>query len=308
MSYEAFTEKMALDLCTRIGVADKPDTVERVLKFIQGRYTKDIWQGAPSDPVYEEVMQGLASKLKPMMAALNAINNPESKSVIKSIADYSKMQDYVFVRVKCYRAEKEKLDNHGVFTMVGDIALTLYVYMTDSKFTGGRTLSSSLVTPQFIELWGVDREALWARAWENTVAMNPARLVPFEEIINFKFDSSNLKYDFMSTLGDYKFKKSLMNIYALTDATQTNGATALFYPGVCARVAELLGEDFYCIPHSIEDVVIHPVSTVKDSFVRRTAVQETKNPLNRGALQLSRRAFRYSAAEDRLIVLPPYHK
>jgi hypothetical protein len=110
-------------------------------------------------------------------------------------------------------------------------------------------------------------------------------------------------------VGDYQFKKSILNTYVLTCAQTTNGATAIFYPRVCKRIAELLGEDYYCVPSSIAEVVLHPVSTISETNIRRQAsetVRDNSMVIGNRAMVLTGRAYRYRRETDSLEILKPY--
>lgn len=55
----------------------------------------------------------------------------------------------------------------------------------------------------------------------------------------------------------------------LTTTKKTNGAIALFYPGVKEKLAELFGESYYVAFTSINDVRIHHKDTISPLSVLR---------------------------------------
>lgn len=48
----------------------------------------------------------------------------------------------------------------------------------------------------------------------------------------------------------------------LSTTIRTNGAVALFLPGVADRIAQLMNSDFYAVFTSVHEVMIHCVHTV----------------------------------------------
>ena len=60
----------------------------------------------------------------------------------------------------------------------------------------------------------------------------------------------------MNLLCDYKLKKDVLG-NCLSTTIRTNGAVAIFLPGVAERIGQLMGGGFYMVFTSIHEVMIH---------------------------------------------------
>lgn len=60
----------------------------------------------------------------------------------------------------------------------------------------------------------------------------------------------------MNLMCDYKIKKDALG-NCLSTTIRTNGAVAIFLPGVAERIGQLMGCGFYMVFTSIHEVMIH---------------------------------------------------
>jgi hypothetical protein len=223
----------------------------------------------------------------------------EAEQVADGFGDYSAMKEFLFLRAVNYRRNRKSLETqHCIYQRFGDIAVTMYLLSAEHS----DAMMSVKVGESIYKQWGKSTEELWNRAMSNTVALYPPRLYTLEQVMTNK---DNDLCNFMDPMINFSLPQTAYQSYTLTDSRRANGATVLFYPGVCARLVQLLGDDFYAIPHNIADAVIHTVSTISAKDVRKTAANELKNPYNPPETALSGLAFRYYSAVDRLSALQP---
>ena len=84
----------------------------------------------------------------------------------------------------------------------------------------------------------------------------------------------------MNLLSDYPLRKGVMG-NCLSTTKRTNGAAAVFLPGVAERIAALLEDSFYMVFTSIHEVMIHRASCVDPEDLRLVladTVRETTPP------------------------------
>ncbi|MEI3413498.1 MAG: DUF5688 family protein [Blautia sp.] len=87
--------------------------------------------------------------------------------------------------------------------------------------------------------------------------MSPPRIFMWEKLFyNPDYDGEN----FMSPDHELVMEKNSIGI-CLSTARRTNGAIAIFLPGVARRLAELLEGDYFIVFTSIHEVMIHSVGT-----------------------------------------------
>ena len=79
----------------------------------------------------------------------------------------------------------------------------------------------------------------------------------------------------MDLVKEYPFNKGPAG-NCLSTSKKTNGAAAIFYPGVADRIAELLDDNFFLVFTSIHEVMIHAEGSADLEFLRhalRTTVK-----------------------------------
>ena len=81
----------------------------------------------------------------------------------------------------------------------------------------------------------------------------------------------------MNLLSDFQLKKDAIG-NCLSTVTRTNGAVAVFLPGVANRIGELLHGGFYMVFTSIHEVMIHSDVTANPDDLKevlRETVEDT---------------------------------
>src|SRR5699024_11020258 len=107
--------------------------------------------------------------------------------------------------------------------------------------------------------------------------LSPPRIYQWEKML---FSESYEGDNFMNLLSDYPLRKGVMG-NCLSTTKRTNGAAAIFLPGVAERIAALLEDSFYMVFTSIHEVMIHRASCVDPEDLRLVladTVRETTPP------------------------------
>lgn len=144
------------------------------------------------------------------------------------------------------------------------------------------------VTNQYMELWGVDEEALFAAAKENTPRLLPVCLRPMRELLQGV------------TPGE-EMKAIREEIYVLTNNRGYLGAAAMLYEGVLRGFSHRMEADVYILPSSIHEVILLPVCGQK-----KECLQEMVGEINRREALcidiLSDSVYQYVRASDEIIL------
>ena len=98
---------------------------------------------------------------------------------------------------------------------------------------------------------GIDPDALFEKAVENTEKMQPAVFANMEEILFAPDPEPNL-------LKENPHADPESQLLVLTNRLSYHGATALFYPDTREEIGDILGQNFYVLPSSIHEVLIIP--------------------------------------------------
>lgn len=91
-------------------------------------------------------------------------------------------------------------------------------------------------------------------------------------ICNMDYEGEN----FMNLLFDEPLKKSAIG-NCLSTATRTNGAVAVFLPGVAQRLSDLLDGGFYMVFTSIHEVMIHSEKTADPKDLKRVLADTVRD-------------------------------
>ena len=163
----------------------------------------------------------------------------------RASAVYEDIRDQLILRPLNYRLHREDLEGH-VYRRVGDFVLALYQLLGDAN----KTLTTSKIKKSELERWGMadQVEKIMQDALENTARLFPPCVCDqrTQKEVNF------LTGDF--TRKDITHENS--NMILLSTMKTTNGAVALFYPGVIEKMMKIMGGSFVAVFMNINDVMI----------------------------------------------------
>lgn len=120
---------------------------------------------------------------------------------------------------------------------------------------------STKVLKSMVKKWDKNEDDIFDEAIANTYRMTPPRIYKWEEMI---FNREYTGDSFMESCDEDVISKDAMG-NCLSTTIKTNGAVAVFLPGVAEHLAELLNSDFYMVFTSIHEVMIHSVKSGVDS-------------------------------------------
>lgn len=239
-------------------------------------------------------------------AKLNAIINYISNDVLhaknnniydktKTLIDYDTAKSRLFVRLLNCDRNSDILKN-VVHKTLGDIALTVYAILDDNR----KDLISTKVLKTMVEKWGKNEDDIFNEAIANTYRMTPPRIYKWEEMI---FNREYTGDSFMESCDEDVISKDAMG-NCLSTTIKTNGAVAVFLPGVAEHLAELLNSDFYMAFTSIHEVMIHnakkvdpeDLKSVLTDTIRETVPEE--DYLTSRIYKYNRRTHKFECVTD----------
>lgn len=276
--YENFVEQLRRELLDATGYSEEriyykekeeypPTADDRLIlkqSEINGKaeicalYTKELYEAYRNGRPMEEIV-------KAVLVRLQRISQSGILQKARDMDDYEKMKDNLFVRLLnrvMYDAELEDV----IYRELGDLAMVLYVCMGEVD----GCITSMKVKNYMVEEWGIDREEIFNHALLNTYFLTPPRIYCWEKLI---FDSSYAGDNFMNLLSDYSIRTDALG-NCLSTTKRTNGAVAVFLPGVAGRIAELMDDSFYIVFTSVHEAMLHSVSST-DPETLRQVLKET---------------------------------
>lgn len=219
--------------------------------------------------LYEEYRRGLGMDMivKDVVKRLQGISRTDIIEKAKIISDYDKIKNYLFIRL--INKNKYEADlRDSVYRTIGDIAMVLYVRMGERE---GYT-SSMKVKQHMLEKWDMDRDEVFEAALLNTYFISPPRIYCWEKML---FDTHYEGENFMNLLSDYPIRRGAVG-NCLSTVKRTNGAVAVFLPGVASRLADLMQGNLYLVFTSIHEVMIHNEKTADPEDLRHVLIDTIK--------------------------------
>ena len=167
----------------------------------------------------------------------------QMSSVVNNISDYNFVKNLLCVAV-CSEAGRDILENtpHIMEEDIPIIARIVVSSMNDET-------ASIVVSDQLLSNWNIDKETLFADAFENTAKMNPPHLVSMSDMLREMMGA-----DFPEGMDDVFGPK----MYVFINDTKVNGAASIFIPGVMDKMAEEIGGDYVIIPSSTHELILVP--------------------------------------------------
>lgn len=238
------------------------------------------------DEVYKAYHEG---------AKLNAIVNYISNDVLhaknyniydktKTLIDYDTAKSRLFVRLLNCDRNSDILKN-VVHKTLGDIALTVCAIVDDNR----EDLISTKILKFMVKKWGKTETDIFNEALENTYRATPPRIYKLEEMI---FNREYTGDSFMESCDEDVISKDAMG-NGLSTTIKTNGAVAVFLPGVAERLAELLNSDFYMVFISIHEVMIHNAKKV-DPEDLKLVLRDTLREVTPSSDYLTEKIYKYN--------------
>ncbi|MCM1099886.1 MAG: DUF5688 family protein [Clostridium sp.] len=205
--------------------------------------------------------------------------------------------DRVIMRPLNYERNREELRD-SVYWRFGEIALVLHVPLRES----GEEHMTMKLSRRTAQQWNVSSGILLMNAILTTCRDMPPRLYGGGDLSRFACtDRGRFMPGESRGPEEPRFENGEEGRqgYRLTNVGRTNGAIALFYPGVQERLAVLLRGDYYVGFINAHEAVVHPVrykvlGEMKAAVLRANVLCDRRE-------MLTSRVYRYCSAQKRLV-------
>ena len=176
---------------------------------------------------------------------------------IRMLDDYERVKEDLYIRIVSTNKKVTVLER-GIYRKIGDIILGVYLRINEDD---GK-LYTTLIDNTYLDKWELSKEDVLEQAMDNTVKMAPPR---FYDGMQLKLSILTGRYggipitEFSPTENERRY-----GCFLSTDK-KTNGATAVFYPGVARMICLAYGtQAIYIVPTSIHEVAIHDSRYTED--------------------------------------------
>lgn len=197
---------------------------------------------------------------------------------ISFFEDFSKIKDNIFCKLISKEKNEALLDNVPYVDFL-DMAIVFYYMLDNTKedFLKNDTdiTASILIYNNHLELWNVDKKAVYECASYNTplsfrATLDDMEVVIREMIIN-KIKDNNEDMSDEEISEEYNNSPLCKDIgsmrgkmYVLSNESRRYGATSLLYEDVLQGFANMIEGDFYILPSSIHEVILVPHNSAYD--------------------------------------------
>lgn len=260
--YDEFVEELRQTLLERLGLTEKQIYFEeqdeegmtpngdRLFVECNASVTGKEVCGIHTEELFEDYEDGVSLEqiANTVESEIRKLKDAGFFEKTKNLNNYEKIKKDLFIRLLNVKRHKREL-SRAVYRRIGDIALVLYMQV--GSMNG--CISSMKIRRENLNEWEVDENAVFEAALVNTYFISPPRIFFWEKLIY------NPEYDgecFMDLNHEFYLKRDSIG-NCLSTARRTNGAVAVFLPGVAQRLANLMNADFYMVFTSIHEVMIH---------------------------------------------------
>lgn len=209
-------------------------------------YIRELYENYRNGKPMEEIIADIMEHMK-------GLGESEVLKKAQAIENYDRIKKDLFIRLINKDRNQPELSD-AVYREMGDIALVLCACM--GEISGCTT--SMKIKKYIVDKWQKDEDTVFREALVNTYFMSPPRIYCWEKVF---FQESYDGENFMNLLCDFPIRTDAVG-NCLSTTKRTNGAVAVFYPGVAERLAALLKDSFYMVFTSIHEVMIHSVESV----------------------------------------------
>lgn len=221
--------------------------------------------------LYEEYQNGTDVKemVQEAIEDINKMKNAGFFEKAMNLSDYEKVKKDLFIRLLNVKIHEEDLQN-AIYRTVGDIALVLYMQIGEAD----HCITSIKIKTDVLNRWNRNQDQIFEDALLNTYFISPPRIYFWEKLLfNPDYEGEN----FMDLLsGHQEIKKDNIG-NCLSTTKRTNGAVAIFLPGVMQRLSTLLGGSLYMVFTSIHEVMVHNDRFVEPEELRKVLKDTIKD-------------------------------
>lgn len=203
----------------------------------------------------------------------------------KELMDYDTAKSRLFVRLINYDRNADILRD-VVHKTLGDIVFTVYAIVDENEFG----IVSTKVLKSMVKKWDKNEDDIFNEAIKNTYYLTPPRIYKWEGVL---CDESYAGESFMNDEDICDLDKSFSG-NTLSTTRKTNGAIAVFLPGVAEKISELLDSDFYMVFTSIHEVMIHSTGSGVDPKDLKLVLRDTLRKVTPSSDYLTEKIYKYN--------------
>ena len=209
--------------------------------------------------LFENYGQQTENNLASVMEEVaSVIQHTPGKFDIGRVMDYDRVKKNLFMKLSAAEKNADILD-HAPHIIKEDLAITFHI-MLDQSEAGAAT---TMIKDQMLEAYGVDLQQLYQDALHNSPVIAPAQIENMGEVLG-RMMLEDMKAAGAPAEVIQEMEKDMQEtsrdnpMTVITNDRSTDGAAAIFYPGVMDQVGERLNGDYFILPSSVHEILVVP--------------------------------------------------
>jgi len=163
-------------------------------------------------------------------------------------SDYDKVKESLVLQVVNKDKNASLLETLPHKDLENTDLTVIYKVLLETQDDGSATIS---VNNDHIGHWGIDGNALYKTALENTERLCPVQITSMHDIILELVEGKNKS---QKELSDFVIEP--YNQYVLSNEKRINGATVMLYPDILQQLAKNSDGNLFILPSSIHEVLL----------------------------------------------------
>ena len=209
--------------------------------------------------LFENYGQQTENNLASVMEELTSvIQHTPGKFDIGRVMDYDRVKKNLFMKLSAADKNADVLE-HTPHITKEDLALTFHIMLDQ----GEKGTATTMITDKMMDAYGVDLEKLYQDALHNSPVIAPAQIENMGEVLE-RMMLEDMKAAGAPAEVIQEMEKDLQEtsrdnpMTVITNDRSTDGAAAIFYPGVMDQVGERLNGDYFILPSSVHEILVVP--------------------------------------------------
>ena len=209
--------------------------------------------------LFENYGQQTENNLASVMEEVTSvIQHTPGKFDIGRVMDYDRVKKNLFMKLSAADKNADVLE-HTPHITKEDLALTFHIMLDQ----GEKGTATTMITDKMMDAYGVDLEKLYQDALHNSPVIAPAQIENMGEVLE-RMMLEDMKAAGAPAEVIQEMEKDLQEtsrdnpMTVITNDRSTDGAAAIFYPGVMDQVGERLNGDYFILPSSVHEILVVP--------------------------------------------------
>lgn len=209
---------------------------------------------------------------------------PLPENNINALLDFENVKDKIVYKLVNYE-QNEALLKDIPYVPYLDLAIVFYLLLDINQ----NSVASMMIYNEALAMWGIDLETLYSYAKENTPKLLPVSIQSMTSVMN-EIDPELVPEDFDA------------GMLILSNTYSNLGAGCILYDNILKKLGDCLHENFYILPSSTHECIIHPQSKAPGNLELKEMICDINHTLVDQDEVLSDHPYYYELQKEKLMI------